>query len=309
MPHARHPIARLDGAVKRYGPLTALDGVDLQLKSGELLALLGPNGAGKTTAIGLLLGLIRADLGTVDLFGMDPQRIEARRRIGVMLQNAELPPTLRVSELLRLTASYYPAPRTPAESAELAGITDLLQRPYAKLSGGQQRRVQFALALCGRPELLFLDEPTVGMDIEARQNLWTAIRQLLAEGCSVLLTTHYLEEAEALADRVSVMAHGRMIHEGTVDQLRARVALKRIRCRSALSVDTVRDWPEVSEARLQSERLHIAAADAEAVVRRLLHADASLCELEVQRAGLAEAFSELTRNADSPATTDRREAA
>lgn len=308
MPHARHPIARLDGAVKRYGPLTALDGVDLQLKSGELLALLGPNGAGKTTAIGLLLGLIRADLGTVDLFGMDPQRIEARRRIGVMLQNAELPPTLRVSELLRLTASYYPAPRTPAESAELAGITDLLQRPYAKLSGGQQRRVQFALALCGRPELLFLDEPTVGMDIEARQNLWTAIRQLLAEGCSVLLTTHYLEEAEALADRVSVMAHGRMIHEGTVDQLRARVALKRIRCRSALSVDTVRDWPEVSEARLQSERLHIAAADAEAVVRRLLHADASLCELEVQRAGLAEAFSELTRNADSPATTDRREA-
>lgn len=309
MPHARHPIARLDGAVKRYGPLTALDGVDLQLKSGELLALLGPNGAGKTTAIGLLLGLIRADLGTVDLFGMDPQRIKARRRIGVMLQNAELPPTLRVSELLRLTASYYPAPRTPAESAELAGITDLLQRPYAKLSGGQQRRVQFALALCGRPELLFLDEPTVGMDIEARQNLWTAIRQLLAEGCSVLLTTHYLEEAEALADRVSVMAHGRMIHEGTVDQLRARVALKRIRCRSALSVDTVRDWPEVSEARLQSERLHIAAADAEAVVRRLLHADASLCELEVQRAGLAEAFSELTRNADSPATTDRREAA
>ena len=309
MPHAHDPIARLDGAVKRYGQLTALDGTDLQLQRGELLALLGPNGAGKTTAIALLLGLIRADAGTVELFGQDPQRIEARRRIGVMLQNAELPPTLRVGELLRLTASYYPAPRTLAETAELAGISDLLKRPYAKLSGGQQRRVQFALALCGRPELLFLDEPTVGMDIEARQKLWAAIRQLLAEGCSVLLTTHYLEEAEALADRVCVMTHGRMIHEGTVEELRARVALKRIRCLSALSIDTVRSWPEVNDVRRDNERLHITAAEAEVVVRRLLAADQHLRELEVQRAGLAEAFTELTRDADEAADTDQREAA
>jgi len=309
MPHAHDPIARLSGAVKRYGQLTALDGADLQLQRGELLALLGPNGAGKTTAIALLLGLIRADAGTVELFGQDPQRIEARRRIGVMLQNAELPPTLRVGELLRLTASYYPAPRTLAETAELAGISDLLKRPYAKLSGGQQRRVQFALALCGRPELLFLDEPTVGMDIEARQKLWAAIRQLLAEGCSVLLTTHYLEEAEALADRVCVMTHGRMIHEGTVEELRARVALKRIRCLSALSIDTVRSWPEVNDVRRDNERLHITAAEAEVVVRRLLAADQHLRELEVQRAGLAEAFTELTRDADEAADTDQREAA
>ena len=314
MPHTpdpitRDPIARLDGVVKRYGRLTALDGADLRLQRGELLALLGPNGAGKTTAIGLLLGLIRADAGTVELFGQDPQRIEARRRIGVMLQNAELPPTLRVGELLRLTASYYPAPRTLAETAELAGVSDLLERPYAKLSGGQQRRVQFALALCGRPELLFLDEPTVGMDIEARQKLWAAIRQLLAEGCSVLLTTHYLEEAEALADRVCVMTHGRMIHEGTVEALRARVALKRIRCLSTLSIDTVRGWPEVSEVRRDNERLHITAAEAEVVVRRLLAADPQLRELEVQRAGLAEAFTELTRDADEASDTDQREAA
>lgn len=309
MPHAHDPIARLGGAVKRYGQLTALDGADLQLQRGELLALLGPNGAGKTTAIALLLGLIRADAGTVELFGQDPQRIEARRRIGVMLQNAELPPTLRVGELLRLTASYYPAPRTLVETAELAGVSDLLKRPYAKLSGGQQRRVQFALALCGRPELLFLDEPTVGMDIEARQKLWTAIRQLLAESCSVLLTTHYLEEAEALADRVCVMSHGRMIHEGTVDELRARVALKRIRCLSTLSIDTVRSWPEVNEVRRENERLHITAAEAEAVVRRLLAADLQLRELEVQRAGLAEAFTELTRDADEASDTDQREAA
>ena len=309
MPHPNDPLARLVGAVKRYGPLTALDGAELQLRRGELLALLGPNGAGKTTAIGLLLGLIRADAGTVELFGQDPQRIEARRRIGVMLQNAELPATLRVGELLRLTASYYPAPRALGETAELTGISDLLRRPYAKLSGGQQRRVQFALALCGRPDLLFLDEPTVGMDIEARQKLWAVIRQLLAEGCSILLTTHYLEEAEALADRVCVMAHGRMIHEGTVDELRARVALKRIRCLSGLPVDTVQGWPEVSEVRRDGERLHIGTAEAEVVVRRLLDADRHLRELEVHRAGLAEAFTELTRDTGEALDTDQREAA
>ena len=302
-------VARLAAVVKRYGSLIALGGAELQLRRGELLALLGPNGAGKTSAISLLLGLIRADAGTVELFGRDPQAIEARRHIGVMLQHAELPPTLRVGELLRLTASYYPAPRGLAETAELAGIGDLLKRPYARLSGGQQRRVQFALALCGRPELLFLDEPTVGMDIDARQKLWAAIRRLLAEGCSVLLTTHYLEEAEALADRVCVMAHGRMIHEGTVDALRARVAIKRIRCLSTLPLDTVRSWPEVCEVRHEQQRMHITAGEAEAVVRRLLDADPHLRELEVQRAGLAEAFSELTRDADIAPDAQQREAA
>jgi ABC-2 type transport system ATP-binding protein len=309
MDFASHPVARLAGATRRYGQQTALDAVDLVVQRGELLALLGPNGAGKTTAIGLLLGLARADAGTVELFGMDPQRIDARQRIGVMLQSAELPPTLRVGELLRLTASYYPAPRSAEEAAAMAGIGDLLKRPYAKLSGGQQRRVQFALALCGRPELLFLDEPTVGLDIDARRKLWAAIRQLVAEGCSVLLTTHYLEEAEALADRVCVMTRGRVIHEGTVDALRARVALRRIRCLSTLSIDALRAWPEIADVQQENGRLHITAADAEAVVRRLLAADPQLRELEVQRAGLAEAFTELTRDAAETAGTDQREAA
>ena len=302
-------VARLAAVAKRYGPPTALDGVDLAVRRGELLALLGPNGAGKSTSIGLLLGLIRPDAGRAELFELDPQRIEARRRIGVMLQSSNLPLTLRVGELLRLTMSYYPDPRGYDETAALAGIADLLKRPYAKLSGGQQRRVQFALALCGRPELLFLDEPTVGMDIEARQKLWAAIRQLIAEGCSVLLTTHCLEEAEALADRVCVMAHGRMIHEGTVDQLRARVALKRIRCLSVLPVDTVRAWPEVNDVQRDGERLCITAAEAEVVVRHLLDADRHLRELEVHRAGLAEAFTELTRDADEASDSDQREAA
>lgn len=302
-------VARLAGVDKRYGRLVALDQAALQLRRGELLALLGPNGAGKTTAISLLLGLIRADAGTVELFGRDPRQIQARRRIGVMLQHAELPGTLRVGELLRLTASYYPAPRKPTDCAELAGVSDLLRRPYAKLSGGQQRRVQFALALCGNPELLFLDEPTVGMDIETRQKLWAAIRQLLAEGCSVLLTTHYLEEAEALADRVCVMAHGRVIHESTVDALRARVAFKRIRCISSVDAGVVGGWPSVSDAEQRQGRLHVTTAEAEAVVRRLLDADPQLSELEVQRAGLAEAFTELTREADQASPASQREVA
>jgi ABC-2 type transport system ATP-binding protein len=303
-----NPVARLRGAVKRYGTLAAVDGLDLALRPGELLALLGPNGAGKSSAIGLMLGLQRPDAGEVELFGRDPQRIEARRLIGVMLQSATLPPTLRVRELLRLTASYYAHPRVLRESAELAAVDDLLERPYGKLSGGQQRRVQFALALCGRPRLLFLDEPTVGMDIEARQALWAAIRRLVAEGCSVLLTTHYLEEAEALADRVCVMARGRAIHEGTVDGLRARVGVRRIRCISTLSPETIAAWPEVAGVSVEGGRLELTTAEAEVVVLRLLQNDAWLRELEVRRAGLAEAFTELTRDAGA-SSTDQREAA
>lgn len=295
----RTVLAQLRGVSKSYGKIKALDGIDLALRGGELLALLGPNGAGKTTAIGLLLGLIRADGGEVSLFGQDPQRLQARRNIGVMLQDASLPTTLRVGELIRLTASYYPSPRSLQESAQLAGVADLLQRPYGKLSGGQQRRVQFALALCGRPRLLFLDEPSVGMDIQARQKLWTAIRHLVAEDNSVVLTTHYLEEAEALADRVCVMARGKMISEGSVDELRARVSLKRVRCATRIDIATVRGWPEVAEARMEGERLWISSGHVEALVRRLLAADAGLSSLEVQTAGLAEAFTELTRDDES----------
>jgi ABC-2 type transport system ATP-binding protein len=300
-------IARLQGVHKRYGAVTALDGINLDIHRGELLALLGPNGAGKTTSIGLLLGLHRADSGTVSLFGRDPQDIDARRRIGVMLQSANLPPTLKVRELIRVTASYYPRPRSVAECATIAGITDLLERRYVALSGGQQRRVQFAMALAGHPELLFLDEPTTGLDVNARQGLWDAIRNLIATGASVVLTTHYLEEAEALADRVCVIAKGRVISEGTVDALRAHVAVRRIRCITAVPLETVQAWPEVEAASLQQGRLVIATQHAEVLVRRLLAADAGLAELEVQRAGLAEAFTEITR--DSEAADAAQEAA
>lgn len=304
MHQSNSTVAALRSVSKRYGKLTALADLDLEVHAGELLAVLGPNGAGKSTAISLLLGLIRADTGRAELFGEDPQQIAARRRIGVMLQSENLPPTLRVGELLRLTASYYPNPRSVIESAAMAGVADLLLRSYGKLSGGQQRRVQFALALCGRPELLFLDEPTVGMDIEAREKLWAAMRSLIAEGCAVVLTTHYLEEAEALAQRVIVLGHGRVLSEGSVDALRARVAMTRIRCISTLDPKSVAGWPDVASAETTDGHLVLATRAAEDVVRRLLHADAHLRELEVRRAGLAEAFTELTRDGDAPSEDD-----
>lgn len=290
-------LARLDRVRKSYGKVEALAGVDLKVRGGEMLALLGPNGAGKSTAIGLLLGLDQADAGAVSLFGQPPHALQARRRIGVMLQSAGIPETLKVSELLELTRSYYPQPRSVADCVALAGLDGLLGRRYSQLSGGQQRRVQFALALCGRPDLLFLDEPTTGLDIEARQTLWRAIRELVAQGCGVLLTTHYLEEAEALADRVAVLNRGRVIAEGSVDQIRNHLAQRRIRCVSTLTPEQIGGWPHVRTAQRVADRIEIVADSAEAVVRRLLAEDAGLSELEVQRAGLADAFIELTREA------------
>ena len=290
-------FANLRDVRKAYGNLRALDGLDLEVRSGELLALLGPNGAGKTTAIGMLLGLVRADSGRAELFGQSPGKLAARRHIGVMLQSAVIPDTLQVDELIQLTRSYYRDPRSLADCVALAGLDGLLGRRYATLSGGQQRRVQFALAICGRPQLLFLDEPTTGLDIDARQRLWLAIRELVSQGCGVLLTTHYLEEAEALADRVVVLDRGRVIAQGSVQAIRAHVSQRRIRCVSSLLAEDVARWPQVRSASRSADGIEIVAESAEAVVRRLLDEDAGLLELEVQRAGLAEAFMELTRDA------------
>ena len=292
-----HPHARLRGVSKRYGGTLALDRVDLSLHAGQVLALLGPNGAGKSTAIGLLLGLLRPDSGSVDLMGGDPRQLASRRRVGLMLQSAGLSDTLRVGELLELTRSYYPEPRSVADCVALAGLDGLLGRRYGALSGGQQRRVQFALALCGRPDLLVLDEPTTGLDIEARLALWKAIREQVAAGCAVLLTTHYLEEAEALADRVAVLRGGRIVAAGSVEEIRAHVARRRVRCRSRLAPDAVAAWPDVVSAVEAGGRLEIVVPTAEALVRRLLTEDPTLSELEIERAGLAEAFVELTREA------------
>lgn len=301
-------LAQLRGAGKRYGKVVALDGMDLEVQAGEVVSLLGANGAGKSTAIGLLLGLLQPDSGAARLFGEAPGKLEARRNIGVMLQSAGLPAELKVGELLQLTRSYYPAPRSIADCVALAGLDGLLGRGYGKLSGGQQRRVQFAIAICGRPRLLFLDEPTTGLDIKAREQLWRAVRELVAQGCSVLLTTHYLEEAEALSDRVVVLDRGRIMAQGTVGQVRAHVSRRRIRCVTALEAEAVAGWPRVRGASREGDRLEVITDAAEPVVRRLLDADPALQELEVQRAGLAEAFLEITREPDSAIGAQERAA-
>lgn len=288
-------LARLENVSKRYGNVTALNGLNLSVNSGEILALLGPNGAGKTTAVSLLLNLIEADSGKVSLFNQDPQSLAARQRIGVMLQSAELPETLRVSELITLTQSYYPFPRELKDIADMAGITDLLQRPYGKLSGGQQRRVQFAMAICAKVDILFLDEPTVGLDIEAREAMWLSLRKLVAEGCSIVLTTHYLEEAEALANRVMVIAQGSVIAEGSVESIRSRVALRKIRCISTLDIADIKQWSHIDSVSRDGQYLTIQTIDAESIARRLLNEDTGLQQLEIKRAGLAEAFVELTK--------------
>ncbi len=290
-------LAELRDVHKRFGTTVALAGLSLEVRRAELLAVLGPNGAGKSTAIALWLGLIQPDGGTVQLRGRSPLEVESRRGVGVMMQEAGLNPELRVRELIELTASYYPAPLPLKDVLALTRTDALAARRYGKLSGGQKRQVQFALAVCGRPELLFLDEPTVGLDIQARETMWHIVRDLVASGNSVVLTTHYLEEAQALADRVAVLARGRLIASGTVDEIRSVVGRKQIRCSTSVEIAEVRRWPSVIDATTDGRRMDITASDAEEVVRRLLAVDLHLRDLEIRHAGLSEAFAELTREA------------
>jgi ABC-type multidrug transport system ATPase subunit len=294
---AEAPLAELVGAIKRYGKTVALGGVDLDVRRGEVLALLGPNGAGKSTAISLWLGLLQPDEGQARLVGRSPLDVESRRHVGMMIQEVALEPLLRVRELVDLTASYYPSPLSVDETLALARATELADKPYAKLSAGQKRKAQFAIAVVGRPRLLFLDEPTVGLDVQAREAIWAAIRDLVARGSSVVLTTHYLEEAEALADRVVVLAKGRVIAHGSVDDIRSVVSRTQISCSSELCADDVRRWPSVVDASRDAQKLTVTAVDAESVVRRLLAADQDLRHLEVRPAALADAFTELTKEA------------
>jgi ABC-type multidrug transport system ATPase subunit len=291
------PLAELVGAIKRYGKTVALDGVHLDVRRGEVLAVLGPNGAGKSTAISLWLGLLQPDEGEARLMGRSPLDVESRRDVGVMMQEVALEPLLRVRELVDLAASYYPNPLSVDEALALTRTAGLGDKRYAKLSAGQKRQAQFAIAVVGRPRLLFLDEPTVGLDVQARETMWRAIRDLVARGSSVVLTTHYLDEAEALANRVVVLAKGRVIASGSVDEIRSIVSRTQISCASALSADEVRRWPSVLDASRDAQKLSITAVDGESVVRRLLAADEGLRHLEVRQAALADAFTELTKEA------------
>jgi ABC-2 type transport system ATP-binding protein len=290
----RPVIASLRGTTKTYGTTTALDNLDLAMRRGQVLGLLGPNGAGKTTAVRLLLGLTSPSRGVVSVFGGDPRDPSVRTRLGAMLQVARVPETLRVAEHLDLFRSYYPAPLPAGEALAIAGLKGLDRRLFGDLSGGQKQRVLFALALCGDPDLLFLDEPTVGMDVEARHGVWNAIRDLARRGKTVLLTTHYIEEADALSDHIAVLHRGTVIAEGTPAEIKTRTAGKRIRCRCRLDLHTVRALPGVSSAEHVNGVLEVRAAEAEKVIRELMARDEALSDIEVTAARLEEAFLALT---------------
>ena len=289
-------VASLQGITKSYGNVHALKNVQMSIRAGELVALLGPNGAGKTTAVKLLLGLASPSAGQVSVFGGNPIQPEVRMRIGAMLQVAKVPETLKVREHLDLFSSYYLNPMPMNEVVAAAGLEQIKDRKFGELSGGQRQRVLFALAICGNPDIIFLDEPTVGLDVEARRMLWEQIRKLVSRGKTILLTTHYLQEADALADRVVVINQGQIIAEGTPAEIKAQTSGKKIRCVSQLPIDVVRSFPGVVDVKADREAIEINAKDAETVVRELLLHDASLSGLEVTSAGLEEAFLALTQS-------------
>jgi ABC-2 type transport system ATP-binding protein len=290
-------IAALDTVSKRYGERLALKRISFELYAGEVVALLGHNGAGKTTSIRILLGLSEASEGKVSLFGGTPRQRAVRSRVGAMLQVgvAGVPEHLCVREHIDQFRSYYPAPLPEDEVIAAAGLQGLEQRRFGQLSGGEQQRLLFALAICGNPDLLFLDEPTVGMDVEARRLMWEQIRRFASKGKTILLTTHYLEEADALADRILVMRNGELIAEGTPEQIKAPLAARTIRCRTSLAPDFVAALPTVRSVRQEGALSVIIAADPDSVVRALLQHDAGLSDLAVADAALEDAFVALTQ--------------
>ena len=292
----RRMVASLEGVSKNYGPVRALRAVDFNVCAGEVVALLGPNGAGKTTAVKLLLGLMPPHSGRVRVFGRDPTNPENRKRTGAMLQVGRVPETLRVREHIDLFSSYYRKPMPLAEVLGAAGLEKLGERKFSDLSGGQRQRVLFALAICGDPDVLFLDEPTVGLDVEARHMLWEEIRRLVERGKTVLLTTHYLQEADTLADRIAVINQGAIIAQGTPAEIKAQTSGKKIRCITGLGIEMLRRISGVTEVREDREAVEIHAREAEPVVRELLARDPQLSGLEITSAGLEEAFLALTRN-------------
>ena len=222
------PVAEWKAITKNYGQVEALRGIDLTIGRGELVALLGPNGAGKTTAVRILLGLTEPTAGTALVCGHPPKSHAAKLRRGAQLQVARIPETLRVREHIELFSSYYEKPLPLAETIAIAGLAGIENRLTGDLSGGQKQRVLFALAICGNPDLLVLDEPTVGLDAEARRGLWKRIREFVGRGGSVLLTTHYLDEADALAQRIAVINRGLIVAEGTPAEIKQRGASSKL---------------------------------------------------------------------------------
>jgi ABC-2 type transport system ATP-binding protein len=303
------PIAILSKVLKRRGATLALNGLDLAIRPGQCVALLGPNGAGKSTSVALLTGRLRPDAGEAFLFGGDPRTLASRSRMGVMLQSAGLPNTLSVREQIDLFRSYYREPRPLNEVVRLAGLEGLEKRRCGALSGGQQRRVQFALAIAGRPDFLVLDEPTTGMDIDARRALWSAVRSEIARGCAVLLTTHHLDEAEALADRIVVIDHGQVIADGAPEAIKSRVSGVAIRCRTRLSDAELASLARVNGVSRDGGKVTLLTTSAPATLRELLARDETVDDLTVSGASLEDAVNRLVQAGQAAALQHQTKAA
>jgi ABC-2 type transport system ATP-binding protein len=285
----------LRGLSKSFGEVRAVREIDFSVGRGETVALLGPNGAGKSTTIDLLLGLLDPDGGTVSVFGLTPRAAVDAGDVGAMLQTGALLRDLSVRELVGMMASLYPSPLAVDEVLELTGIADIAGRRTQKLSGGQTQRVRFAVALVSNPELLVLDEPTVAMDVEGRHGFWTTMRAFAARGKTVIFATHYLEEADAYADRVVLMAHGSIVADGPPNEIKGMVGTKTIRATlPGASLEALERLPGVTRVDRRGESVVLSCSDADAAIRALLDAFAEARDLEISGAGLEEAFMTLT---------------
>ncbi|HEY7252368.1 MAG TPA: ABC transporter ATP-binding protein [Methylomirabilota bacterium] len=280
--------------------MEALRGVDLAIRPGEVVAMLGPNGAGKTTSISLMLGLRQPTAGEVRLFGLPPTDRRARSRCGVMLQESGTTAVLTVAEIVDLFRAYYPAPLPVARTIAMAGLTDQAGARVGTLSGGQRQRLYFALAICGDPEILFLDEPTVGMDVEARRAFVASIQTLAAAGKTIVFTSHYLREAEELAGRIVVIDRGTVIADASPRELKARVPGKKITVIAGRPLSRADlDGLPASVMSLDGDRASLLSNEPVAVLRELFRRGVDVVDLEVSGADLEEAFLALTRRPEA----------
>ncbi|MFD9701070.1 ABC transporter ATP-binding protein [Lentzea sp. NPDC059081] len=294
----------LSGLRKRFGEVRAVDGIDLVISPGEVVALLGPNGAGKSTTVDMLLGLSTQDGGEISVFGRTPREAVVAGQISAMLQSGALLEDATVAEAVGLIAALHRKPMPVAQALQQAGIADLADRRCTKLSGGQKQRVRFALALVCDPDLLVLDEPTVAMDVETRRAFWQQMRAYTDTGRTVLFATHYLEEAEEYADRVVLMRAGRIVADGSVAQVRAAVSGRTLRAvvpgatdldlPSALDLPTALDLPGVRSAERRGDQITLTCTDSDAAVRALLTRYPQAHDIEITALGLEDAFLALT---------------
>jgi ABC-2 type transport system ATP-binding protein len=290
------PALDISGLTVRYGDTVAVDGLDLTVPAGQTVALLGPNGAGKSTTVNAVLGLLRPDAGRIRVLDRAPQDAIRAGGVGAMLQHGGLPSEARVGEVIDLVRRSFPTAWPLDDLAATAGIEGLLARPVDALSGGQRQRVLLALALAGEPPLLLLDEPTSAMDVEGRRAFWTTMRGLAGRGHTVVFATHHLEEADAAADRVVVVAGGRVIADGSAAQLKAGGATRRITFTTGPGRD-VDALPAVRSSSRQGSTVTLTTADAEATLRALLADGVPLPDLEVRGASLEDAVLTLTSSA------------